>query len=383
MNKKDLLTKTKLSELAGWSESNGRRWMKNFKEYIPSVNRNNRERYTKDSLKKLKFLKKISEMGMTIPEIKEILVKEGFPQNEKEEIQFIEKYRTERYYANYDESVKNTIPSTGEMMIPYLNAMKDRSPHSASEITEYLVHYFRLTDEQRFMKYEGNTDIILLSRIRNVRYSLKKEDYIEEVNKLTYKITQKGVELLKENKQEIEGEIEELEKNVDPLLIVKEKLNDLKDELASNLLKKLTEIHWMKFEDIVVELLTKMGYGDGEVTQRTNDEGLDGLIKEDKLGLENIYIQAKKYAVNRSIGRDAVQSFSGALDGKGARKGVFLTTSYFTANAIEYAKSLAPKKIILIEGTELAKLMINYGVGVNVSNTFSVKEIDYDYFKND
>ena len=139
----------------------------------------------------------------------------------------------------------------------------------------------------------------------------------------------------------------------------------------------------MKFEDIVVELLTVMGYGDGEVTQRSNDEGLDGVIKEDKLGLDNIYVQAKRYAVNNSVGRDVVQSFSGALDGKGARKGVFITTSHFTENAKKYAERLESKKIILIDGIELSKLLIAHNVGVNISQTFVVKAIDYDYFKDE
>lgn len=124
-----------------------------------------------------------------------------------------------------------------------------------------------------------------------------------------------------------------------------------------------------------------MGYGDGKVTQRTNDEGLDGVIKEDKLGLDNIYVQAKRYGATNSVGRDVVQSFSGALDGKGARKGVFITTSYFTDNAKQYAERLDAKKIILIDGKQLAKLMIDHNVGVDISETFVIKSIDYDYFK--
>lgn len=261
--------------------------------------------------------------------------------------------------------------------------IKDGKAYPASEITEKLVSYFSLTDEQQVMKYENTSDIIFLSRVRSVRYSLKKENYIEEVNKLTYQITSDGLDLLNENKNEIEEEIEELEKVIDPLTVVKEKLDELKQELAETLLKQLRNVHWIKFEDIVIELLTVMGYGDGKVTQRTNDEGLDGVIKEDKLGLDNIYVQAKRYGANNSVGRDIVQSFSGALDGKGARKGVFITTSYFTENAKQYAERLDAKKIILIDGKELAKLMIDHNVGVDVSHTFVVKSIDYDYFKDE
>jgi restriction system protein len=110
---------------------------------------------------------------------------------------------------------------------------------------------------------------------------------------------------------------------------------------------------------------------------------LDGVIKEDKLGLDNIYVQAKRYAINNSVGRDVVQSFSGALDGKGARKGVFITTSHFTENAKKYAERLESKKIVLIDGIELSRLMIAHNVGVNSSQTFVVKAIDYDYFKDE
>ncbi|WP_349407605.1 restriction endonuclease [Pseudalkalibacillus sp. SCS-8] len=383
MNTSKLLSKTKMSELVGWSESNGRRWVKEFKDYIPTVMIKNKIMYTKESLRIMKFLKKMNEAGLTIPEIKTIIIKEGIPKNEQDEQQIIDKHKIDRIHKEYDEKIKDTLPSSGDMMIPYLEIIKDGEAYSASEITQKLVNHFNLSDEQRSMKYENNTDIIFLSRVRSVRYSLKKENYIEEVNKLTYQITNDGLDLLNETSIGIREEIEELEKVVDPLTIVKEKLNDMTNELADNLLKQLRNVHWIKFEDIVVELLTVMGYGDGQVTQRTNDEGLDGVIKEDKLGLDNIYVQAKRYAANNSVGRDVVQSFSGALDGKGARKGVFITTSYFTEGAKKYADRLETKKIILIDGIELSKLMISHNVGVDINHTFVVKAIDFDYFKDE
>ncbi|PRS26200.1 restriction endonuclease [Bacillus sp. RJGP41] len=378
-----LLTKTKMSEIVGWSEANGRRWVKHFNDYIPTNVNGNKVMYTMESLRIMKFLKKLNEAGLTIPEIKLIINKEGMPKSEKEEQMLIGKHKINRVHKDYDENIKSTIPSAGEMMIPYLEMIKDGEAYSANQITEKLVNFYKLTEEQRLMKYENNSDIVFLSRVRSIRYSLKKENYIEEINKLTYQITNDGLELLNEGKGEIEEEIEELEKVVDPLTVVKQKLEELNNELADNLLKQLRNVHWMKFEDIVVELLTVMGYGDGQVTKRTNDEGLDGVIKEDKLGLDNIYVQAKRYAVNNSVGRDVVQSFSGALDGKGARKGVFITTSHFTDGARKYAERLESKKIILIDGIELSKLMIAHNVGVDINHTFVVKAIDYDYFKDE
>ncbi|MCM3732367.1 restriction endonuclease [Fictibacillus nanhaiensis] len=383
MNNNKLYTKTKMSELVGWSETNGRRWVKHFKDYIPTVPSKNKTMYTTESLRIMKFFKKMNEAGFTIADIMQILNKEGIPTTEKEEQSLIKRHKSEQAHREFDKQIKDTIPSTGEMMIPYLEMIKDGRAYPASEITEKLVEFFKLSEEQRLMKYENNPDIILLSRIRSVRYSLKKENYIEEVNKLTYQITADGLDLLNESRSEIIEEIEELEKVVDPLTVVKEKIDDLNNELADNLLKQLRNVHWIKFEEIVVELLTVMGYGDGKVTQRTNDEGLDGVIKEDKLGLDNIYVQAKRYAANNSVGREVVQSFSGALDGKGARKGVFITTSYFTDGARKYAERLEAKKIILIDGIELSKLMIAHNVGVDINQTFVVKAIDYDYFKDE
>ncbi|MGD6774319.1 restriction endonuclease [Sutcliffiella horikoshii] len=372
-----LYSKKKMSEIVGWSEANGRRWVKHFKDYIPEELTGTRVMYNSESLRIMKLLKRLNEAGLNTAEIKLLFSNEGIPKNKNEEKNLFDKFNTN----NSNKNIKESIPSIKDMMVPYLHMIKDGKAYPASEITEKLVNHFRLTDEQQVMKYENTSDIIFLSRVRSVRYSLKKENYIEEVNKLTYQITSEGLELLTENMNEIEEEIEELEKVIDPLTIVKEKLDELKQELAETLLKQLRNVHWIKFEDIVIELLTVMGYGDGKVTQRTNDEGLDGVIKEDKLGLDNIYVQAKRYGATNSVGRDVVQSFSGALDGKGARKGVFITTSYFTDNAKQYAERLDAKKIILIDGKQLAKLMIDHNVGVDISETFVIKSIDYDFFK--
>lgn len=361
-----------MSQLVGWSEANGRRWVRKLEEYIPSVSNGNKIMYNDESLRIMKFFKRMSDEGFTMEEVKSIVEKYGVPVTSVDEDNLLRKN-------------KDGIPTTKNILIPYLKMIRDKEKYTASEITEKLVAFFNLSDKQRLMKYEGGSDSIFLTRIRSARYSLKKEGYIEEVNKLTYQITDDGIALLNENTNEIEGEIEELEKVVDPLTVVNDKISELKNELAETLLKQLRTVHWVKFEDIVVKLLTTMGYGDGQVTQRTNDKGLDGIIKEDKLGLDNIYIQAKRYDINNPVGLEAVHRFSGALDGKGARKGVFITTSRFTENAKNYVEELESnsKKIILIDGKELSKLMIMYNVGVTVKKTFLVKDIDYDYFKDE
>lgn len=383
MEKKELFSKMKMSEMVGWSEGNGRRWVNYFKEYIPSERYKNRTMYTKESVRILNFLKDLSQTGLTMAETKKWVEQNGIPGSKNEANRIIDESNTEQINRKFDTNVAKTIPSVKEMIIPYLNELKDSKPCAAIEVTEKLAQHFKLSEYQKVMRYETNTDSIFLSRIRSARYSLKKEGYIEEINKLIYQITEEGLELLNDSKGEIENEVEELEKLVDPLTVVKENIVELKKQLADSLLKELKKVHWIKFEDIVIELLTAMGYGDGEVTQRSNDGGLDGVIKEDKLGLDNIYVQAKRWGTGNSVGREVVQSFSGALDSKGARKGVFITTSHFTEGAKKYAERLESKKIILIDGIELSNLMITYNVGVDITMTFEIKDIDYNYFKDE
>lgn len=139
------------------------------------------------------------------------------------------------------------------------------------------------------------------------------------------------------------------------------------------------------FEKIVVELLVKMGYGGsiaeaGKATRYTNDEGIDGVIKEDKLGLDVIYVQAKRW--EGVVGRPELQRFVGALAGQGAKKGVFITTSYFSKDALDYTPR-NETKIVLIDGGKLAQYMIDYNLGVSVQNVYETKKIDSDYFEED
>ena len=158
---------------------------------------------------------------------------------------------------------------------------------------------------------------------------------------------------------------------------------ELRETLATDLRAKLGDIDPFRFERIVLDLLLAMGYGgsrteSGWVTKRTGDEGIDGIINEDRLGLSQIHIQAKKW--KGSVGRREIQSFVGALAGQQSNKGVFITTGEFTAEARVYAKNLA-QKVILIDGHRLAELMIDRGVGVAEEHAYSVKKIDRDYFE--
>jgi restriction system protein len=159
----------------------------------------------------------------------------------------------------------------------------------------------------------------------------------------------------------------------------------MRKALASELLDKVTDLSPAFFERLVVELLVKMGYGGsikdaGKAIGRSGDEGIDGMIKEDKLGLDVIYLQAKRWKPGNVVGRPELQKFVGALAGQGAKKGIFITTSSFTKDALEYA----PKnetKIVLIDGEQLARLMIDYSIGCSTHQIYEIKKIDGDYFE--
>lgn len=169
----------------------------------------------------------------------------------------------------------------------------------------------------------------------------------------------------------------------DPVEVIEDAIARIEARVGGELLDRLRNSHPDFFEQAVVDLLLKMGYGGaaqrGKRIGGTNDEGVDGLIDQDALGIDQVYIQAKRYKEGNNVGREAIQAFVGALHGFGASRGVFLTTSAFTGGAIEYANKV-PSRIILIDGSRLVELMIAYRVGVQEEKHFSAVEVDEDYF---
>lgn len=172
---------------------------------------------------------------------------------------------------------------------------------------------------------------------------------------------------------------------VEQFRITEEGHKRINQELSKILLQNIENASPYKFEEIVVELLIKMGYGDsdfnnGEVTSKSGDEGIDGIIKEDKLGLDKIYVQAKRWKKENKIGRPEIQKFVGALDGQKAKKGIFITTASFSQEAINYANNTSNATVILIDGQKLTDLMIEYEAGVTVKDTIKICKIDTDFF---
>ena len=242
--------------------------------------------------------------------------------------------------------------------------------------------------------------------------SLVKAKFIEKhpSQKFTYQITNKGREYLFnhsgpitiEDLRKIEGYAQAWKEasrakqaarsdspkneNLDsatPSDLIEKAVEEIESSLRSELLEQMAKMDPYDFERLVIDLLFAMGYGGSreeaaQVTKKSNDEGIDGVINEDRLGLDVIYVQAKRWQGN--VGRKEIQSFVGALAGQQANKGVFITTSDFVQNALDYAKSVS-QKVILINGARLADLMIEHNIGVSTVRTIALKRIDSDYFE--
>ncbi|KXS44255.1 MAG: restriction system protein [Methanolobus sp. T82-4] len=299
------------------------------------------------------------------------------------------------------------IPDYQTIMLPLLNSLEDKTTYKISELTEILADEFDLTDEEKQRKFESGSSKIFRNRVRWARLYLKKAGLVDDPKRGYLVITDKGLAALKSNPEKIDVdflkkypdfiEFKYPDKNKEETQIdvrsidtekVEEKTPDelleegfllINNSLAQDLLSRLRNNSPHFFENAVLLLLESMGYGKGKVTGKTGDEGMDGLIHQDKLGLETIVFQAKRYAENNTVGSSTVRDFIGTLDLKGVTKGVFITTSKFTPSAKETA-SKCSKNIKLIEGSEFVQLMIDNDIGVNTYKTYRLKKVDSDFF---
>lgn len=269
---------------------------------------------------------------------------------------------------------------------------------------------FNLTEEEKQERVPSGKQRIIYNRVTWANTHIKKAGLLELRDKRgSYSITEEGRKLLSENLTRIGmkrlrtyasyRKFRHLDEEVfntpsptaldsvdkTPEEMIGALAAQLDRQLADDLLDAIQVNTPTFFETLVVDLLLKMGYGgiDGssEVTKKTGDGGIDGIIKQDELGLDVIYIQAKRWDRDISVSRPEIQKFAGALLGEGATKGVFITTAGFAKPAVEYAKSVPNANIILIDGLTLAKLMIKHDLGVGTSNTIQIKKIDSDYFE--
>jgi restriction system protein len=298
------------------------------------------------------------------------------------------------------------IPDFQSIMLPLLNLAADGKEHRYRDAVEKLADGFDLAEDERKALLPSGVDKIFSNRVGWAKTFLTKAALIDSIRRGFFRITNRGRDVLrqkpkrvdmkflsqfpeykefraiKNRKAKVAGKAVEDSEVETPEERLESAHQNLRASLANELLLQLKASPPALFEKIVVELLVKMGYGGsrkdaGEAIGKSGDEGIDGIIKEDRLGLDIIYIQAKRW--KDAVGRAEIQKFVGALDGKHANKGIFITTAEFHDSAREYVKTIS-KKIVLIDGEELTQFMIDNGIGVTPVASFEVKKIDLDYF---
>ena len=301
------------------------------------------------------------------------------------------------------------IPDYQTLMLPLLKITGDGNEYHTRDLIEALSNEFQLTDEERKEMLASGNQAIFDNRVGWAKTYLKKAGLLASPKRATFVITDIGRQTLAKNLDKIDnrylrqfpsflefqnishngGETEEGTESLEiqkqtPEENLDKAYQSIRESLASDLLSKVVQLSPAFFERLVVELLVKMGYGGsikdaGKAIGKSGDEGIDGTIKEDKLGLDIIYIQAKRWSPGNTVGRPELQKFVVALAGQGAKKGIFITTSSFSNDA----KSYTPRnetKIVLIDGEQLAQLMIDHNLGCTTQQIYELKKIDSDYF---
>jgi restriction system protein len=284
-----------------------------------------------------------------------------------------------------------------------MQTIVDNQVHDLNGIIEVLAKQFKLSDIDRVEVLPSGKQRTFDNRVGWARTYLKKAGLLETPGVGKVKITPKGIELLKKNPTRIDRKFlmqfptfvefqkvqkRETDTNVievteqTPTELLEVSYRNLRAALAEEILDRIKNCSPRFFENLVLDLLVEMGYGgsrrDAERVGRSGDGGIDGTINEDKLGLDVVYVQAKRWDKG-TVGRKEIQAFVGSLEPKKARKGVFITTSQFTEDARDYVKG-TEKRIVLIDGEELAQLMIDYNIGVAPVANYDVKKVDADYF---
>jgi restriction system protein len=301
------------------------------------------------------------------------------------------------------------VPDFQSIFLPLLKQISDGKEYRYRDLIELLAEHFKLTDPERNELLPSGNQVIFDNRVGWAKTYLKKAGLLDSPKRAVITITQRGLDVLKSNppvlnvrflrqypefvefhtaKHEETDEPEEIVESdtihETPEETLENAYQSIRKSLAEEILSKVLNLPPSFFERLVVELLVKMGYGGsitdaGKAVGRTGDEGIDGTIKEDKLGLDIIYIQAKRWQQGNVVGRPEIHKFVGALAGQGAKKGVFITTSSFTKEALDYVPR-NETKIVLISGVQLAQLMIDYNLGVALQQSYEIKRLDNDYF---
>jgi len=296
-------------------------------------------------------------------------------------------------------------------MLPLLQHTADGEIYTARGLKETLADHFGLTVEERAQMLPSRQQTTFHNRVAWAKTYLQRSGLLENIRRGHFTITDRGREVLNSSVDRIDigflrqfpefnefrsgstsesaapssHEDESEGGDQTPEEALETAYNRIRDDLVAELLNQIKAMSPTFFEKLVLDLMLKMGYGgasddSASLTQGGSDEGIDGVINEDQLGLDIVYLQAKRW--ENQVGRPEIQRFVGALHGKRARKGVFMTTSTFSSAAIEYVQTIEPK-VILIDGRRLGQLMVDFNAGVSTSQTYAVKRIDTDYFTED
>jgi restriction system protein len=300
-----------------------------------------------------------------------------------------------------------SIPDYETLMLPLLEAIVDGAEHRLRDVTQQLAERFKLADDERRQPLPSGQQTVFANRVGWARTYLKKAGLVDSPARGTVRLTDEGRNVLRQKPTEIDDEFlrqypsyvefKHAKRKATPLSTeavvsvsedktpddaIEAAYQELRAALADDLLERVRQCSPEFFERLVVELLVAMGYGGslvdaGKAVGRVGDEGIDGIIKEDKLGLDVVCIQAKRW--QNTVGRPVVQAFAGSMSGFRAKKGVLITTSDFSREAREYVEKIE-HKIVLIDGEQLADFMIDYNVGVTRVRKYEIKRVDSDYF---
>lgn len=299
------------------------------------------------------------------------------------------------------------IPDFQSIMLPLLKLAADGDTHYIHDAVNKLANDFMLSDDEKSRLLQSGQQPIFYNRVGWARTYLKKAGLIEDPRRGYFRITERGKNVLKENPSRIDMQYlrkypeymefrhttkdtdqselsEETLEQLTPEEVLENAYQRIRKDLSEELLESVLSSSAGFFEKLVVELLVKMGYGGSQrnmakAVGQSGDEGIDGIIDEDRLGLDTIYIQAKKWKLGSSVGRPEIQKFVGALVGKQAKKGIFITTTKFSDEARDYVSHI-DTRVVLIDGAQLTDLMIDYGVGVATRISYDISTLDTDYF---
>tara|TARA_R110000868_G_scaffold369315_1_gene632633 strand:- start:45626 stop:46504 length:879 start_codon:yes stop_codon:yes gene_type:complete len=292
-------------------------------------------------------------------------------------------------------------------MLPLLKHISDGKIHTVRILKDTLADYLELSDEERQKLLPSGQQTVFHNRVAWAKTYMERAGLLETITRGQFTITDRGREVLNSSVDRIDQsfllqfdefrDFKSRDKNDDETTVEKKTeietpeealqtaYKQIREDLAADLIYQVKRMTPVFFEKLVLDLMLAMGYGGsqdtaGSLTVAGADEGIDGVINEDQLGLDIVYLQAKRW--ENQVGRPEIQKFVGALHGKRARKGVFLTTSTFSRDAHQYVETIDPK-VVLIDGNRLAQLMIDFNVGVSTAQSYFIKRIDSDYFIED